>query len=141
MKTLIKTDPDLEKSFANYPDYIRPQMDYLRKLVRESAEETESIRELQETLKWNEPSFITKYGSTLRMDWKETQPDQYAVYFQCNSRLIETFRMVFKEKFEYEGKRAIIFKLDQEIPKEELKQCFRTALTYHKVKHLLTLGI
>lgn len=141
MKTIIKTDPELEKCFANYPDYIRSQMDYLRGLVRETARETEGITELQETLKWNEPSFITKHGSTLRMDWKEKQPNQYAIYFQCTSRLIETFKLVFKEKFEYQGKRAIIFQLDQPIPKEELKQCIRTALTYHKVKHLLTLGI
>lgn len=141
METTIKTDPRLKEVFADYPDFVRPKMEYLRGLIRETAEETEPVNELQETLKWNEPSFITKIGSTLRIDWKEKQPNQYAMYFQCNSRLIETFRLVFRETFDFEGKRAIIFQLDQEIPKNELKQCIRTALTYHKVKHLVTLGL
>jgi len=49
--------------------------------------------------------------------------------------------MIFKNTFNFEGKRAIIFQLENEIPKEELKHCIKTALTYHKVKDLLTLGI
>ena len=141
MKTSIKTDPRLEEVFKNYPSFVRPQLEYLRTLIRKTAEETEGVTQLEETLKWNEPSFITKIGSTFRIDWKEKQPDQYAMYFHCSSRLIDTFRLVFNDEFNFEGKRAIIFRIDQEIPETELKQCIRTALTYHKVKHLVTLGL
>ncbi|MBO2542875.1 DUF1801 domain-containing protein [Salegentibacter sp. BDJ18] len=141
MKTSIKTDPRLEEVFKNYPDFIRPQLEYLRILIRKTAEETEGVTQLEETLKWNEPSFITKNGSTLRIDWKEKQPDQYAMYFHCSSRLIDTFRLVFNDEFNFEGKRAIIFRIDQELPETELKQCIKTAITYHKVKHLVTLGL
>ncbi|MBZ9629151.1 DUF1801 domain-containing protein [Salegentibacter sp. LM13S] len=141
MKTTISTDPRLIDVFRNYPDFVRPQLEYLRELIIETAAETESVSELEETLKWNEPSFVTKFGSTLRIDWKEKQPNQYAMYFQCNSRLVDTFRLVFNETFEFEGKRAIIFQLDQQISKTELKQCIRTALTYHKVKHMISLGL
>ncbi|WP_422104101.1 hypothetical protein [Winogradskyella sp.] len=49
--------------------------------------------------------------------------------------------MIFHNTFDFEGKRAIVFPLDHEIPREELKYCIRAALTYHKVKHLPTLGI
>ena len=80
-------------------------------------------------------------GSTLRMDWKKKTPDRYAIYFQCTSRLIDTFRLVFANKFEYEGKRAIVFKLNQRIPELELKECIKASLTYHHVKSLITLGI
>jgi hypothetical protein len=141
MKTSIKTDPRLEEVFKNYHNFVRPQLEYLRTLIRKTAEETEGVTQLEETLKWNEPSFITKIGSTFRIDWKEKQPNQYAMYFQCNSRLIDTFRLVFNDEFNFEGKRAIIFRIDQEIPETELKQCIETALTYHKVKHLVTLGL
>jgi len=137
----IKTDPKVEEAFANYPDFVRDKMRYLRKLVIETAEETESITKLEETLKWGEPSFLTKNGSTLRMDWKKKTPHQYAMYFQCTSRLVETFRMVFDHKFQYEGNRAVVFQLNQKIPVSELKECIKAALTYHKVKHLMTLGI
>lgn len=137
----IKTDPRVNEVFANYPDFVRDKMQFLRELVIETAEETEGVTKLEETLKWGEPSFVTKNGSTLRMDWKEKSPDQYAMYFQCTSRLVDTFRLVFDRKFEYEGKRAIVFQLNQKIPERELKKCIKASLTYHNVKKLLTLGI
>lgn len=137
----INTDPKVEVIFANYPDFIRDKMQHIRNLVRETAEETEGISVMEETLKWGEPSFVTKHGSTLRMDWKEKTPKQYALYFQCTSRLVDTFRLVFDHQFQFEGKRAIVFQINQKIPETELKACIKASLTYHKVKDLMTLGL
>ena len=137
----LKTNSKVTEIFDNYPDFVRDKMQYLRKLVIETAEETEGINVLEETLKWGEPSFVTKNGSTLRMDWKEKTPDQYAMYFQCTSRLVDTFRLVFDHKFQYEGKRAIVFQLNQKIPELELKECIKASLRYHNVKAQMTLGI
>ncbi|MGI0107016.1 DUF1801 domain-containing protein [Salinimicrobium sp. WS361] len=141
LKLTLKTDPKVETVFANYPDFVRDKMQHLRELVIETAEETEGVTVLEETLKWGEPSFVTKNGSTLRMDWKEKTPDQYALYFQCTSKLVDTFRLVFDHKFQYEGNRAIVFQLNQKIPELELKECIRASLNYHNVKEQLTLGI
>lgn len=141
-KLEIKTNPKVEEVFANYPDVVQDKMRYLRQLVIETAEETQEISTLEETLKWGEPSFVVKNGSTLRMDWKPKTPDRYAMYFQCTSRLVETFRRVYDHKFEYEGNRAIVFHINQKkIPEIELKECIKATLTYHKIKHLITLGI
>lgn len=137
----VKTDPEVEVVFGNYPDVVRDRMQHLRKLVIETAKETEGVTKFEETLKWGKPSFVTTNGSTVRMDWKEKTPDQYAMYFNCTSRLVDTFRLVFDNKFQYEGKRAIIFRLNQKIPELELKECIKVSLTYHKVKHLFSLGI
>ncbi|WP_282039132.1 DUF1801 domain-containing protein [Saccharicrinis aurantiacus] len=137
----LKTDPEVEAVYANYPDFVKGKMRYLRQLVIETAEETAEVLVLEETLKWGEPSFVTKNGSTLRMDWKEKTSEQYAMYFQCTSRLVDTFRLVFDRKFQYEGKRAIVFQLNQDIPALELKECIKATLIYHKVKDLITLGI
>ncbi len=135
------TDPRFLIRMENYPNSVKEKMEYLRKLVIESASEIEGIDKLEETLKWNEPSFITKNGSTLRMDWKEKSPNHYAMYFQCSSRLVDTFKMIFGDKFQYEGNRAIVFELDQVIPEAELKECIKATLNYHKVKDNLSLGI
>ncbi|MFK8036764.1 MAG: DUF1801 domain-containing protein [Crocinitomicaceae bacterium] len=140
-KLNVTTSPDFESVFANYPDFVRDKMQFLRELVIETAKEIPELENLEETLKWGEPSFVSKNGSTLRMDWKKKIPNQYQMYFKCTSRLIETFRIVFGNFFEYEKNRAIIFKLDQEIPIQELKQCIKATLIYHKVKNELTLGI
>lgn len=140
-KLIVKTSPAVEQVFANYPETVRVKMERLRELVLETAAEIQGIDTLEETLKWGEPSFVTKNGSTLRMDWKERTPNQYALYFQCTSRLVDTFRMVFNKKFQYEGNRAIVFQLNQKIPVLELKECIKATFTYHTVKHLVTLGI
>lgn len=137
----IKTSPEVEQVFNNYPNYVRKRLVGLRELILETAKELEEITILEETLKWGEPSYITKHGSTLRIDWKSKTPNQFAMYFKCTSRLVETFRTVFKNKFVFEGNRAIIFQMNDQIPKNELKKCIRAALTYHKVKQLPTLGI
>ena len=137
----INTNPEVDKVFNNYPENVRDKMLALRKLVLETANEIEEITTIEETLKWGEPSYLTKNGSTIRMDWKSKNPNQYAMYFKCTSRLVETFKIIYHKTFEFEGKRAIVFQLNDEIPISELKSCIKTALSYHKVKHLPTLGI
>ena len=142
MKSLqIKINPEVEIVFDNYPNSVRKKTLTLRKLIIETADETEEIINLEETLKWGEPSYLTNIGSTIRIDWKPRTPHQYAVYFKCTSKLVPTFKMVFGNLFKYEKDRAILFDLDERIPKKELKNCIAAALTYHKVKHLSTLGM
>ena len=142
MKTFkVHTNPEVDQIFNNYPEQVRQKMSDLRKLILESAEELEEVKEIEETLKWNEPSYIAKHGSTIRIDWKNKQPDQYAIYFKCTSKLVPTFKMVFNDKFNFEGDRAIIFSLNDKLPEAELKKCISAGLTYHKVKHLPLLGI
>lgn len=132
---LIVSSPEVRKIFDNYPVKARNKMLALRNLVIETAKEINEIDKLEETLKWGEPSYITKIGSTLRMDWKPKSPDQYAMYFKCTSKLVETFKKKFKDLFQYENNRAIIFQMNDIVPRKELKRCIRAALMYHKVKH------
>ncbi|MBL7003228.1 MAG: DUF1801 domain-containing protein [Gammaproteobacteria bacterium] len=132
---------EVEVKFQAYPEDIRPIMLQLRHLVFEVAQETEELEHLTETLKWGEPSYCCKSGSTLRMDWKEKNPTSYALYFNCNSKLVDTFKTLYGSIFSYEGNRAIVFRLDEEIPITEVKHCIKLTLTYHKVKHLSLLGV
>ena len=85
-------NPEVAEVFNGYPAPIREKLMYLRQLVLETAAETEGVKGLQETLKWGEPSYLVKGGSTVRMDWKKSKPDQYALYFHCKTMLIDTFR-------------------------------------------------
>lgn len=134
------SDPKVKKVFEKYPKNVRKQLLSLRQLVLNTASEIDGLEKLEETLKWGEPSYLTKHGSTIRMDWKEKNPNQYAIYFKCTSRLVETFKTIYTNKFFFEGKRAIIFQLNDKIPQIELKHCITLALTYHKIKQLPLLG-
>lgn len=140
-KLVIEINPAVDAVFEQYPAYVKEKMHQLRALVYEVAEETEGVDDLEETLKWGEPAYLTKHGSTLRMDWKPKAPDQYAMYFQCTSQLVPSFRFTFGDSLSYEGNRAVTFPLDDSLPIEKVKQCIKAALTYHKVKHLPTLGL
>ena len=114
---------------------------HLRQLVLDTASETESKTTLEETLKWGDPSYVTKGGSTIRLGWKESKPDQYALYFNCNTRLVDTFKERYGNEFKFEGNRAIVFNESDVLPIDEVKHCILLSLTYHSRKHLLMLGV
>ena len=112
---------------------------FLRQLILETASAIEGVGEIEETLKWGEPSYLTpktKSGSTIRIDWKKSQEEQYAMYFKCTANLVPAFRERYTKKFRFEGNRSIVFNIDEEIPIEELKSCIALALTYHRNKKL-----
>ena len=121
------------------PADIRPALMALRQLIIETAQEME-ITDLQETLKWGEPAWLTKGGSTLRIGWKPATPGQYALYFHCKTRLIATIREIYGDLFDYDGNRAILFNLGEAIPVAEVRHCISLSLSYHSIKHLPMLG-
>ncbi len=135
----LNSDGRAQDVISSYPLPIQHRLNRLRKLVIDRASEL-NIPQLEETIKWGEPSYLAKKGSTLRIDWKSKKPDQYAMYFKCTSKLVSTFKEVYGSLFEYETTRAIVFKLDDAIPETELKECIGMALRYHEVKGLPLLG-
>ena len=137
----IVSHPAVADKFESYPEDVKVKLEKLRNLILDTAVRTESISEVEETLKWGEPSYLTKKGSTIRIDWKEAKPEQYAMYFQCTSKLVPSFREVFGEQFQFEGNRAIVFQMEEQIPEDELSACIASALRYHSIKHLPNLGL
>jgi hypothetical protein len=139
MKQIIFNNPEVAAVFAAYPEKFRAKLMFLRILIFDTAEKTDGVGELEETLKWGEPSYLTsktKSGSTIRINWKESLGDNYAIYFKCTTNLVPTFKDLYPE-FTYEKNRAIHFRLNEEIPVKKLCHCIELALTYHQRKKLL----
>jgi len=136
----IRENPDVRKLFDDYPGPMRQHMLRLRQLVLDTASETDGKNPVEETLKWGEPSYVTKGGSTLRIDWKPSRPDHYALYFHCRTSLIDTFKELYGETFTFDGNRAIVFHESDDLPVDELRHCIALTLTYHSRKHLPLLG-
>jgi len=127
------------KKIQQYSTGITEQLLAVRELIKQVAKDCGDDNVVEETLKWAEPSYITKNGSTIRINrYKDTE--DIAVYFNCQSSLVETCREIYGDCFEYEAKRALVLKADQPLPEIELSHCIQLALTYHKVKHLPLLG-
>lgn len=135
--------PDIEnvavaQAFAAYPPAMRRKLLALRELIYKTAAATEGVGELEETLKWGEPAYVTsqsKSGSTVRIDWKKSNPAQYRMYFHCQTNLVEMFRTLFPTDFKFEGNRAIVFEASDLVPADALALCISAALTYHRSKN------
>lgn len=131
------SNPEVAAVFDEYSPSMRRRLMHLRQLIFDTAAEIDGVGQIEETLKWGEPAYITsesKSGTTIRIDRRKSSDTQYAMYFHCGTNLVDTFRTVFPNEFKYEGNRAIIFDEDDRVPVEALKTCIVWALTYHSAK-------
>ncbi len=136
-------DPAVAARFASYPPAAQKKLLALRELIFRTAKRTRGVGPLQETLKWGEPAYVTaqtRSGSTVRIDWKEKTPDQYALYFHCRTGLVESFRARFPQNFIFEGNRALILGLGDRLPTRALAACIEASLTYHLRKKRRSAG-
>ena len=127
-------NPKVEEAFNEFKPEIRKKLVRLRSLIFDVAAETDGVGELEEALKWGQPSYLprkTKVGSAVRIGREKKTDGDYAVYFKCRTTLVPTFRERYKDKFRFEGNRAILFYLGDKIPVRELRRCIAMALTYH----------
>ncbi|NHZ90529.1 DUF1801 domain-containing protein [Massilia sp. CCM 8733] len=125
----------VQRTYASYPAPIRERLLVLRELIFATAASTEGVGPIEETLKWGEPAYLTtrsKSGSTIRLAWKKSEPAQYAIYFNCKTTLLDTFRSIFPHDFVFEGNRALVFEQSATPPADALAYCIASALTYHR---------
>jgi hypothetical protein len=125
------------RAFAAYPPPMRRKLLALRELIFDTAAATDGIGEIEETLKWGEPAYLpsqARIGTTVRIAWKAAQPSRYAMYFHCQTNLVESFRTLFPDDFRFEGNRAIVFEQNDAVPADALAWCIAAALTYHRRK-------
>ena len=130
-------DAGVAAAFDSYPAKPRRKLLALRKLILETARATEGVGEIEETLKWGEPAYltpVTKSGSTIRIAWKKARPTEVAMYFHCQTNLVETFREWFPDDFQFEGNRSLVFQEGEAVPTRKLALCVAAALTYHRDK-------
>lgn len=130
---------EVQGKFDSYPEHIVPLMLQLRDLMFNLAE-VHNFGEVEETLKWGEPSYLVKNGSAVRMDWKPKSPDQYFLFFHCQTKLVDTFRELYSNSLEFQGNRAIVLHVSKKLPKRAIRHCIELAFRYKAVKHLPLLG-
>jgi hypothetical protein len=128
------SSPAVSAVFSSYPKPVKAKLLALRRLIFDTAAATEGVGKLRETLKWGQPSYLTpesKSGSTIRIDRIKSSASQYAVYFHCQTDLVETFRELYPKEFTYGSNRSIILDADKKIAEPALRHCVALALTYH----------
>jgi hypothetical protein len=123
-------------AFEAHNARIKSKLKALRKLILDTARKTDGVGPLEETLKWGQVSYLTsesKSGSTIRIDRDKSADDQVALYFHCQTNLVETFRELYP-KLRFNGNRAILLDAKGKLPEAALRHCVALALTYHLAK-------
>lgn len=103
----------------------------LKAQIFEAATQNDKIGALEESLKWGQPSFTPKrknVGSSVRLS--KTDDKTVAMYFICTTRLVDRFRELYPNAFNYQNGRALVFEAGQEYDRDALKHCIGMALTY-----------
>ena len=128
---------DVVQAFDAFPEAVRRRLLQARRLIFETAAKLEGVGPLTETLKWGEPAYLTEAtgsGSTIRLGWFRSSDKDCAVFFNCQTNLVETFRERFPDIFAFEKNRAILFSASDALPRGPLATCLATALTYHQAR-------
>lgn len=131
-------NPEVAAVFDSYPVATRVELFALRQLILDTADATEGVGAIEETLKWGQASYLTSEtgsGSTIRI--AATGPESthdYAMYFICRTNLVDTFKHLFGDVFDYEQNRALVFRVGDALHENELRACVAMALTYHRSK-------
>ncbi len=106
----------------------------LRILILKTASENTAIGPIEETLKWGEPAYLpstTKSGTTIRINRHQKSDRKYAFYVNCQTDLVERYKELYDDVLKFDGKRAVTFDVEDDIPVDAVKHCIAMALTYH----------
>lgn len=137
-ESVVVDDPEVAAVYASYPAATRNELFVLRQLILDTADAIEGVGAIEETLRWGQPSFLTSEtgsGSTIRIAATPSVPTHdYAMFFHCRTNLVGTFEHLFGEAFTYERNRALLFRVGEGLPEDELRECIAMALTYHRPK-------
>ncbi len=134
MTIAIFQNSDVAAVFDAYPKPLQDRLLELRELIFEMALKIDGVGDLQETLKWDQPAYLTpqtKSGTTIRIDTDNKNGGEYALYVNCKTSLIENWKTQYPN-LKYGGTRSLQFALDEELPKEEVMHMIAMALTYNK---------
>jgi hypothetical protein len=125
-------NPAVAAVFDSYPKPLKSKLLALRRLILDTARTTDGVGAIEEALKWGQASYLTREsgsGSTVRIG-RVKSANQLAVYFHCQTDLVETFRELYPE-LTYGGNRSILLDAADALPDAALRHCVAPALTYH----------
>ena len=123
-------DPAVKATFDEMPAPHRTGALALRQLIFDTAESIENLGPVTECLRWGQPSYVTKIGSTLRVGLPKT--GGFALFAHCQSSIIADFADLFGADFTIEGNRAVVFNSIADIQPEKLRLMIEHGLTYKR---------
>jgi hypothetical protein len=126
--------PEVATAFDAFAPGQRKTLLALRDIILETAAAHPAIGELDESLKWGEPAYRPKRaltGTTVRLGVAPKSPGACAIFVNCKTSLLATYRDLYPGVFGFEGDRALIVPAGDTLPAEAVSHRVSLALTYH----------
>jgi hypothetical protein len=126
-------NPNVKTAYEAFPAPERDILLQLREMVFASAAEAEGVGEIEETLKWGEPAYLThkpRSGTTIRLSTSKT--GSAAIFVHCQTTLISEFQALFPNDFTFEGNRAVYVDILTVEEADKLRLVITRALTYNQ---------
>ncbi len=129
----ISKNENIIDTYNHYPNVIGEKLLRIRAIIYEEAERNSAVGQIEESLKWGQPSYVgnNRSGTPIRLGMEKKSLDTFGLYVNCSTNLIETIRHIYGDSFKYDGNRGILFKVGDEIPDDALRHMISLALTYH----------
>lgn len=127
------TDAALRAAFDGFAPLERGALLSLRDQIFDTASTTPGVGALTETLKWNQPAYLTeqtKSGTTIRLG--AGRAGYISVYTHCQTTVMSELGQMHPQAFVFEKNRAVHMPLSSTLPKDALHSLFHLALTYHQ---------
>jgi hypothetical protein len=137
MRTRKFTQSSVAEKFSSYAPATRNKLLALRELIFDVAQGMPEVGPLEETLKWGQPAYLTRAtgsGSLIRVDEVKAVQGRYAMFFHCQTTLVDSFKETYRSVFKFEKNRALLFDANDAVPVDALCHCIAMALTYHHSK-------
>ena len=132
------------RTIAPYSPAVKEMLHKLRDLILSIAQDVNDVGSISQELRWNQFSFLTLAsgsGSTIRIDGRRDDAAKVAIYFHCQSGLVDQFKEHYNGVLIFEGKRAIIIDVRKDFREAEIRHCILLALTHHLRKVPAKAGI
>ncbi len=129
------TKLEVKQAFAEFPAELRERLLAVRDLIYEIAAGDEEIGNVEESLKWGQPSYSVKTGTPVRLGVHSAERGECALYVHCQTNLIAGFRRKYASRsggrtpVDFDGNRAVVLR-GKKLPVRILRECIRAALTY-----------
>ncbi|WP_420332386.1 DUF1801 domain-containing protein [Roseibium sp.] len=132
----MKEETQSDEIYGHYAPPVRQRLLQLRRLILETARKNAAVGDLQETLKWGQPSFMTvkpKTGTTIRIDKDKSEVSDVVLFVHCQTSLVSEWRVLYPHLC-FGGNRSVHFRADEPLPEAEISQMVSMALRYHLYK-------
>lgn len=127
----LATKPNaISRAFAEFDADSAKVLDQLRELILTQAQVL-SV-EVDECLRWGQPSYISPVGSMLRLGISKS--GHPAIFAHCQTTIIADFAAEFGSDFQIEGNRAITFPTPDAVQADKLCLMIAHALRYKITK-------